>query len=150
MTVSDISVVLDHFDQRVIQSSYEPYNGFNFYYLFVTSVCLICVSHILNLIYWAVRRHINPMVKINPTKRINSNFYFSDLTSKGGGFKYKEGTFPDPSIPTHLLAHPPLLPHHRAHHPPGGEQSGDLHTLGGDGPGEDSAHGCIQRYQDDR
>ena len=65
LIVSDISVILDHFDQRVIQSAYEPYNGFNFHYLFLTSVCLICVSHIVNFIYWTVRRHVNPMVNTN-------------------------------------------------------------------------------------
>ena len=86
MVVSDISVILDHFDQRVIQSSYEPYNGFNFYYLFVTSVCLICVSHIVNLIYWAVRRHINPLVSTNLIKSLRPNLPFSDLTSQGGEF----------------------------------------------------------------
>ena len=117
MAVSDISVILDHFDKRVIQSSYEPYNGFNFFYLFLTSVCLICVSHIVNLIYWAVRRHINPMVNTNH-KSLNPNFSFSDLTSKGGGFKDKEATFLDPSLSSNLLAHPPLLPDHRADHHP--------------------------------
>ena len=81
MDVSDISVILDHFDQRVIQSSYEPYNGFNFFYLFVTSVCLICVSHIVNLIYWTVRRHIDPMVSTNMIKSLKPNFSFSDIAS---------------------------------------------------------------------
>ena len=126
MAVSDISVILDHFDQRVIQSSYEPYNGFNFFYLFLTSVCLICVSHIVNLIYWAVRRYINPMVNTNLKKSLDTNFVFSDLTRKGGGFKDKEATFPDPSLSAHLLAHPPLLPYHRADHHPGREQSSDI------------------------
>ena len=60
--VSDISVILDHFDERVIQKNYVPYNGFNFYILFITSVCLICVSHVVNLVYWTVRRIVNPMV----------------------------------------------------------------------------------------
>ena len=60
--ISDISVILKHFDEKVIQSAYEPYNGFNFYYLFVTSVCLITVSHFVNIFYWAVRRTVDPMV----------------------------------------------------------------------------------------
>ena len=81
MDVSDISVILDHFDQRVIQSSYEPYNGFNFFYLFVTSVCLICVSHIVIFIYWAFRRQVNPMVNANMIETLKPNFSFSDLTS---------------------------------------------------------------------
>ena len=60
--ISDISVILKHFDEKVIQSAYEPYNGFNFHYLFVTSVCLITVSHFVNIFYWAVRRTVDPMV----------------------------------------------------------------------------------------
>ena len=55
-------MILKHFDEKVIQSAYEPYNGFNFYYLFVTSVCLITVSHFVNIFYWAVRRTVDPMV----------------------------------------------------------------------------------------
>ena len=46
----------------LIQSWYEPYNGFNFRYLFVTSVCLICLSHVVNLVYWIMRRSADPKV----------------------------------------------------------------------------------------
>ena len=60
--VPDISVILDHFDRMVVQSSYEAYHGFNFQYLFVTSVCLICTSHVVNGVYWAIRRAVNPKV----------------------------------------------------------------------------------------
>ena len=60
--ITDISVILKHFDEKVIQSAYEPYNGFNFHYLFVTSVCLISASHIVTFIYWTVRRMCNPEV----------------------------------------------------------------------------------------
>ena len=55
-------MILKHFDEKVIQSAYKPYNGFNFHYLFVTSVCLITVSHFVNIFYWAVRRTVDPMV----------------------------------------------------------------------------------------
>ena len=67
VTISDISVILDHFDRMVVQSSYEAYHGFNFQYLFVTSVCLICTSHVVNGVYWAIRRAVNPKV-IDKTK----------------------------------------------------------------------------------
>ena len=101
-TFSDISVVLDHFDHRVIQSSYEPYKGFNFFYLFVTSVCLICVSHVVNFIYWAVIRNALPMVNTNNIiQSLNPNFL--DLTSKGGEFKDKKRLFRIlPYLPTSL------------------------------------------------
>ena len=55
-------MILEHFDRVVIQSKYEPYQGFNFHYLFVTSVCLICSSHIVTFVYWTVRRMCNPEV----------------------------------------------------------------------------------------
>ena len=58
----DIAVILEHFDRVVIQSKYEPYHGFNFHYLFVTSVCLICTSHVVTFIYWTLRRICNPEV----------------------------------------------------------------------------------------
>ena len=58
-------MILKHFDEKVIQSAYEPYNGFNFHYLFLTSVCLICVSHVVNIVYWAVRRVVDPTVFVS-------------------------------------------------------------------------------------
>ena len=55
-------MILEHFDRVVIQSMYEPYQGFNFHYLFVTSVCLISASHIVTFVYRTVRRMCNPEV----------------------------------------------------------------------------------------
>jgi len=46
--------VLHHFDRFVLQQSYTPYNGFNFNYLFITSICLLIFSHIFNIIYWSI------------------------------------------------------------------------------------------------
>ena len=68
--MSDIAVILDHFDRVVVQSAYEAYHGFNFQYLFVTSVCLICSSHVVNIIYWTMRKRANPKVK---RMKISSN-----------------------------------------------------------------------------
>ena len=62
--MSDIAVILDHFDRVVVQSAYEAYHGFNFQYLFVASVCLICSSHVVNIIYWTMRKRANPTVNI--------------------------------------------------------------------------------------
>ena len=117
--VSDISVILDHFDERVIQQNYVPYNGFNFYFLFITSVCLICVSHVVNLVYWTVRRIVNPMVNTTLIQKLKTKLYFSDLTSKGREFKSTEAPLPDPSLRPHLPAHPALLSNHRVDDPPG-------------------------------
>ena len=49
---ADITAIMRHFDRVVVQQSYEPYGGFNFNYLFITSICLLIVSHVFNAIYW--------------------------------------------------------------------------------------------------
>ena len=46
--------MLHHFDKFVLQQSYTPYNGFNFNYLFIASICLLIFSHIFNIIYWSI------------------------------------------------------------------------------------------------
>ena len=67
---SDITAILHHFDRFVVQQSYAPYEvishliltylltdciqGFNFNYLFITSVCLLIVSHIVTAFYWGI------------------------------------------------------------------------------------------------
>ena len=73
----DISVVLHHFDTNVIQFAYEPYHGFNFGYLFVTSVCLICTCHLVNIIYWAMRRRVNPKVIVKQLFLLKHDFFRS-------------------------------------------------------------------------
>ena len=145
-------MILKHFDEKVIQSAYEPYNGFNFYYLFVTSVCLITVSHFVNIFYWAVRRAVDPMVTAMKGCLIFNLMVFSstDPTSKRPEFPSKGASFPDSSLRSHLVANPTFLPHHRADDHSGGGAPFDLCTLGGDGPREGSTHGCVQRYQNDR
>jgi hypothetical protein len=50
----DITAILYHFDTVIVQKVYEPYNGFNFNYLFITSASLLIFSHICNAFYWAV------------------------------------------------------------------------------------------------
>ena len=50
--LADITAIMRHFDTVVVQKSYKPYGGFNFNYLFITSVCLLIVSHVFNAIYW--------------------------------------------------------------------------------------------------
>ena len=62
--VPDISVILDHFDNKIIQKSYIPYKGFNFGYLFITSVTLICLAHVVNFIYWILRYSADPEVQM--------------------------------------------------------------------------------------
>ena len=63
-SISDIAVIIEHFDRVVVQSKYEqePYYGFNFRYLFFTSASLICASHLVTFLYWTVRRACDPEV----------------------------------------------------------------------------------------
>ena len=49
---ADITATIRHLDIVVVQQSYELLDGFNFNYLFITSICLLIVSHVFNAIYW--------------------------------------------------------------------------------------------------
>ena len=51
---ADITSILWHFDTAVIQQAYQQFNGFNFFYLFVSSVCLLVISHLCNAVYWSL------------------------------------------------------------------------------------------------
>ena len=46
-----------HFDTVVLQQAYQQYNDFNFFYLFLTSVGLLTVTHVFNVIYWVLARN---------------------------------------------------------------------------------------------
>ena len=46
-----------HFDKVVLQQAYRQYNDFNFFYLFLTSIGLLCVTHVFNVTYWVLARN---------------------------------------------------------------------------------------------
>merc|ERR1719219_3398848 len=52
----DITAIIFHFDRVVVQQAYTQYKGFNFNYLFITSVVLLFVSHIVTPIYLRLLR----------------------------------------------------------------------------------------------
>ena len=144
-------MILGHFDQQVIQSSYGPYYGFNFGYLFATSVCLICFSHLVNLIYWILRRSADPKVGELHNKQgiLNSDrfLYLDPPEQRRQRSTGESSSLQSPSLPSRLSTHPPLLPDHRAHHLRGGERPHRVRGVGGDGDEEVRAHGHVQRHQ---
>ena len=77
-------------------------------------------------------------------------FVSTDPTNERSEFPSKGVSFPDPPVYPHLVANSAFLPHHRADDHSGGGEPVDLCTLGGDGPRQGSAHGSVQRYQNDR
>ena len=56
MYCSDVTAVIYHFDITVLQQVYRQYKDFNFFHLFLTSMELLFVSHIINAIYWLLMR----------------------------------------------------------------------------------------------
>ena len=60
--LADITAIMRHFDTVVVQKSYKPYGGFNFNYLFITSVCLLLISHVVTALYWATHLKNNTKV----------------------------------------------------------------------------------------
>ena len=61
----------------------------------MTSVCLICVSHVVNLVYWAVRRLVNPMVNyFSNISMVNTNTIqkLNKLTVNSQILQAKEGS----------------------------------------------------------
>ena len=63
--LADITAIMRHFDTVVVQKSYKPYGGFNFNYLFITSVCLLLISHVVTAFYWSSLLRNNTTVIVN-------------------------------------------------------------------------------------
>ena len=66
--LADITAIMRHCHTVVAQKSYKPYGGFNFNYLFITSVCLLIVSHIVTGLYWAICLRNGTTVRIAALK----------------------------------------------------------------------------------
>ena len=113
--VPDISVILDHFDNKIIQKSYIPYKGFNFGYLFITSVTLICLAHVVNFIYWIMRYSADPEVQTYQIGLFDSELYSGAPEHEEPNAMDEVTPLQSPPFRARLLAHPPLLQDHRAH-----------------------------------